>query len=251
MTLLVSAVVFWQTGLSDSGPGQLLATAQEAMDAGRYEEAVARFSEVLSSDREDTRAAAGLTTSTRALEAERQRSVDAVSAQVRRRLDAQRPLGDSRAESGPGHTPPTSRLGPARIAGVELLSSESARRAAETPSTLESRPVPPPRATTPVSRLAHTPPAPGPTIQVSLCGDEAACGVVIVRVQPTADILFNGVMIGTAAQGCFGFRPAGTKCAWSPRRINFDAWSALRRARRSASTSTSRTTGCRRVGDDP
>ena len=65
--LLVSAVLFWQTGLFDSGPGRagerLLASAQAATDEGRYEEAVALFSEALLLDREDTRAAAGLATS--------------------------------------------------------------------------------------------------------------------------------------------------------------------------------------------
>ena len=201
--LLVSMVVLWQIGSFDWGSrgarGRLLASAQESMDAGRYEEAVARFSELLSSDREDTRAAAGLATSTRALEAEGQRAVDAVSAQAGGRLDPPRPLSDGRSESDPGHTPPAARLGPTRIAGVELRSSDRPPRAADAPSTLESRPVRPSRGTTPVSRSAQA--ALGPTIDVSLCGNETACGVVTVKVRPTADILFNGVMIGTAAQG--------------------------------------------------
>ena len=201
--LLVSMVVLWQIGSSiwDSrgARGRLLGSAQESMDAGRYEEAVARFSEVLSSDREDTRAAAGLATSTRALEAERQRAVDAVSAQAEGRLDPPRPLSDGRSESDPGDTAPTSRLGPTRIAGVELPSSDRPPRAANAQSTLESRPVLPRRGTTPVSRPAQA--ALGPTIDVSLCGNETACGVVTVKVRPTADILFNGAMIGTAAQG--------------------------------------------------
>ena len=47
----------------------------------------------------------------------------------------------------------------------------------------------------------RTAPAPGPTIQVSLCSDETACGALAVRVHPTADVLFNGVMMGVAEQG--------------------------------------------------
>ena len=197
--LLVSAIVLWQTGPGRAGE-RLLASAQAATDEGRYEEAVALFSQALLLDREDTRAAAGLATSTRALEADRQRAVDAVSARARGRLDAQRPPSDSRIESASGSTAPTSPLGLARIAGVELTLSDLAGRAADPPGTFEPRPVPSPRAT-PVSLPARTPPVPGPAIDVSLCGDETACGVLTVRVQPTADILLNGVAVGAAAEG--------------------------------------------------
>ena len=198
-TVIVLALVFWYFGSADSG-SELLASAQEASDAGRYEEAAALFSELLSLDRESTRAAAGLATATMALEAERQRAVDAVSARVRDRPDAQRPPSNRRTESETGDTTPPSRPGPGRIAGVQLASSEPVRPGADPPRTSTPRPVQSPRGV-PDSRPVRTAPAPGPTIHVSLCGEETACGALAVRVQPAADILFNGVMIGVAEQG--------------------------------------------------
>ena len=55
---------------------------------------------------------------------------------------------------------------------------------------------------------AAAPPPPAPIVVARLCDDDVACGALRVRVEPAATILFNGVQVGSGAQGMLRL-PAG------------------------------------------
>ena len=60
----------------------------------------------------------------------------------------------------------------------------------------------------PVSPPAAESSAAAPIVVARLCDEDVACGALRVRVQPAADILFNGVQVGNGAQGMLRL-PAG------------------------------------------
>ena len=63
------------------------------------------------------------------------------------------------------------------------------------------------RPAAPASPAAATSPA-APIVVVRLCDEDVACGALRVRVQPAAQMLFNGVQVGSGAQGMLRL-PAG------------------------------------------
>lgn len=74
-----------------------------------------------------------------------------------------------------------------------------------------ARPPAPTRTGAAPSPAAPSPAAPSPTAPIvvaRLCDENVACGALRVRVQPAAEILFNGVQVGNGAQGMLRL-PAG------------------------------------------
>jgi len=108
-----------------------------------------------------------------------------------------------------------------RVDGTSLNDIAGAAFPEERPAAPEAvaRPAAPPagiRAAAPSARdlvqpepptAAETSPA-GPIVVARLCDEDVACGALRVRVQPAAAMLFNGVQVGSGAQGMLRL-PAG------------------------------------------
>ena len=218
MTVLLTAaalsLILSSRTAPDAAVGRLLASAQEAMNAARYEDAVALVTEVLQVDPENAGAAAGVAGATAALETERREAVETLDAPTHARLDANQSASSVQddvlagaftaesnanlSEAGLGGGAIASREGLERVVDAEDLRLEPANAAGRAGLAEAERQAAPPA----------PPPPPAPTVHVTLCGEDSICGLLTVRVEPAATILFNGVLVGTAAQGVLRL-PAG------------------------------------------
>ena len=97
-------------------------------------------------------------------------------------------------EERPAEPDPGARPVAARPAGLRAAAGASPRDIAPPPA--------------PVSPSAASPSPAAPILVVRLCDEDVACGALRVRVQPAATILFNGVQVGSGAQGMLRL-PAG------------------------------------------
>lgn len=190
---------------------QMLASAEEAMDAGRYQQAVALYTEALRGDPENAGAASGVSGAAAALEAERRATIEALTARAR-------------ATNPSSGTVPGQLLTDADLEDLVADSQTDDTEAAVVPPAGESElttaaaPVPlvptspAPSRSAPVGGTRRdapsTAPASAPTLVVRLCDEGPTCGMLTVRVEPAAAIFFNGVTVGTGAQGVLRL-PAG------------------------------------------
>ena len=186
-----------------------LERAEQAMDAGRYRQAVALYSEALRMDPENAAAASAVSVAAAALEAERRETIEALSARAR---EANQSFGTVQ-----GQVRTDLGLGEADTEGPTDADADVAPEGEPDPATAA---VPAPPAPT---NAAPTRPAPvagarrdasgaaqasAPTVVARLCNEGSACGMLTLRVEPAATILFNGVAVGTGAQGVLRL-PAG------------------------------------------
>ena len=183
------------------------------MDSGRYQQAVALYSEALRMDPENAGAASGVSGAAAALEAERRATIDALSARARARGmnqslgsvpgqvladdDLEDVVAESQTDDIDGAVVPT--------AGEPELTTpaDPVLLATTNPAPSRSAPVGGARRDAPSTAPAFT-----PTLVVRLCDEGPTCGVLNVRVEPAAAILFNGVGVGMGAQGVLRL-PAG------------------------------------------
>ncbi len=184
--------------------------AEGAMDAGRYQQAVALYSEALRVDPENAAAASGVSDAAAALEAERRETIEALTARAREANQSFATVqGQVRADLG---------LGEANTEGPTDADATDVAPEGEPDSATTAVPVPPAP-----TNAAPTRPAPvevarrdgsaaaqasAPTVVARLCNEGSACGMLTLRVEPAATILFNGVAVGTGAQGVLRL-PAG------------------------------------------
>ena len=184
--------------------------AEEAMDAGRYRQAVALYSEALRVDPENAAAASGVSDAAAALEAERRETIEAVSARAR---EANQSFGTVqglvRADLGLGEA---DTEGPTDADATDVAPEgepDPATAAVPVPpaptNAAPTRPAPVEGARRDASAAAQ---ASAPTVVARLCNEGSACGMLTLRVEPPATILFNGVAVGTGAQGVLRL-PAG------------------------------------------
>ena len=145
--------------------------------------------------------------------------------------DAEAAAPDPEADPSDAPDDAASRLGslaglfaPGRVDGTSVSEIAGAAFPDEPPSApaAPTRPPPPPTAIrgaagAPARNLAPPPLAPpsaaapspaAPIVVERLCDEDVACGALRVRVQPAATILFNGVQVGSGAQGMLRL-PAG------------------------------------------
>ena len=138
---------------------------------------------------------------------------------------------DPEADPSDATDDPTSRLGslaglfaPGRVDGTSVSEIAGAAFPDEPPAAPAASPRPPTPPTAiraaaggPARNLAPQPPASpsttapspaAPIVVARLCDEDVACGALRVRVQPAATILFNGVQVGSGAQGMLRL-PAG------------------------------------------
>ena len=189
----------------DAAVGRLLASAQEAMNAARYEEAAALFIDVLHVDPANAGAVAGVTGATEALDMERREAVEMLNPRGGARLDVdqsarsdqddvrvaafttENSANSSVAALGGGTI--ASQEGLEQVVGGEDLRPELANAAGRARLTETER------------RAATRLPLPASVVYETLCGEDSTCGLLMVRVEPAATILFNGVLVASAAQG--------------------------------------------------
>ncbi len=180
-----------------------LERAEQAMDAGRYRQAVALYSEALRMDPENAAAASAVSVAAAALEAERRETIEALSARAREANQSFGTVqGQVRTDLGLGEA---DTEGPTDADATDVAPEgepDPATAAVPAPpaptNAAPTRPAPVAGARRDASGAAQ---ASAPTVVARLCNEGSACGMLTLRVEPAATILFNGVAVGTGAQG--------------------------------------------------